>query len=467
MARKACGNGHEETFGKALGEALSAAMPSAAAQTGGSGKHAGRRPDIVIIDARMSPSVVESACGGKVKPGGRIGLALPFVAAFEESWAATRRMLERDFTDIAVVSFFDSAGMPELMLVATRRAEPASKHAMINCVKLYAPVAGPEEAGELATAISRAIDGVEGAWSHRPVMLGDAEVGQVCVFDAGGKGALWAPLGVIHVELGRAADNLTRGRLEFEDASMALEMGMTTLKDLFRVGPAHSQIGHERGKRSKGAFELIEISESADGAGADRALWSADGKAQDGLVVAPTHKGVPVPGRSAACKQMRARSSRLFYARGRGLQWTAQESLAAMTKAAAMGGRAWTGLENDDIRICKAFALWANSTFGMLIHWTQGQKTQVGRSAAQIRALGRIPCPRLDRLGDGELDLAAAAFDALAAKKLLPACRAHEDKTRGKIDAAVVTMLGLPETAHEVVAEIRLHWCREPSIQIA
>ena len=450
MAPKAFGNVLEEMFSEALGEAQRAATPSTAVQT---------------------------KCS-KAKPGERIGFVLPFAAAFEESWAATRRMIAREFTDIAAIMFVAGAapsanaspaapGMPQLIVIATRRGDPASASAMINCVKLHVPVARPAEAEELAPAISHAADVLEGAWSHGPVKVAGAEIGQVCVFDAGGTGALWTPLGVIHLEVGRAADGLTRGWFEFDGALMGLEAGMTTVGGLFRVGPPHSLIGHERGKRTAGAFEFIEISGSADAAGANGSLWSAGGERQDTLAVAPTHKGVPVSGRSEQCKEMRARRARLFYARGRGLQWTAQASLAAMTKSAAMGGPAWTGLENDDIRICKAFALWANSTFGMLVHWTQGQKTQVGRSTAQVRALGRIPCPGLDALGGEELDLAAAEFDALASMKLLPAYRANEDETRWKIDSAVVRMLGLPEKAHEAVAELRLHWCREPSVFVA
>ena len=449
MAPKAFGNVLEEMFSEALGEAPRAATPSA---------------------------TVQAECS-KAKPGERIGFVLPFAAAFEEPWAATRRMFAREFTDVSAIMFMTAKapsgkvslaniGMPELIVIATRRGESASKSAMINCVNLYIPVTRPGHAEDLAPAICQATDNLEGAWSHQPIKVEDREFGQVCAFDAGGSGALWAPLGVAHLGLGKAADSLTRGRLEFDGVSTDFGIGMTTLKRLFRVGPAHSLIGHERGKRSAGAFEFVELSESADAAGANGSLWSVGGERQRSLVVTPTHKGVPVSGRSEQCREMKARRSRLFYARGRGMQWTAQASIAAMTKNAAMGGPAWTGLENDDIRICKAFALWANSTFGMLVHWTQGQKTQVGRSTAQVRALGRIPCPGLDALGGEELDLAAAEFDAVASIKLLPACRAHSDETRWKIDSAVVRMLGLPEKAHEAVAGLRLHWCHEPSVYL-
>ena len=409
----------------------------------------------------------------KVRLGGRIGFVLPLTAAFAESWAATRRMIERDFIDITAIAvtvgqalgrdaLSADTGMEEMLLVATRRKRPApmGEHAPVKCVTLYAPVTRPGEAGELARAISDAICRVGGVGSSRPVVVGKTEIGQVCAFDAGGEGAPWGPLGVKHAGLAIAADKITRGQIEFIGKSMKLKVGMTTLSDLFSVGPTHDVIGHVEGGDGRGAFEFFEITGSADAVGADRSLWKADGKAQRSLVVMPTHKGIPVSGGN--CKGMRARKAKLFYARG--MSWASQAILAAMTKRAAMGGRAWTTLEHDDIRVCKAFALWANSTLGLIAHWTQGQRTQAGRSTTQVRALFQIPCPRLDKLSDSKLDLAAAKFDEMASRELSPASQAHADGTRREIDATVVSMLGLPKDANETVAELCFLWCSEPSV---
>lgn len=409
----------------------------------------------------------------KVKPGGRIGFVLPLTAAFADTWAITRRMIERDFMDITAVAvaagqalgkeaLSADTGMEEMLLVATRRTKPARMHeyAPVKCVTLSAPVTRPGEAGELARAITKALDMVADVGSNRPIVVGEAEIGQVCVFDAGGEGAPWGPLGVTHAGLAIAADDMACGRLDFLGESMELEMGMTTLSDLFNVGPTHDLIGHLRGGDGRGAFELFPVTGSADAIGADRSLWAAESKIQRSLVVSPTHKGVPVP--DGKCDEMRARRGRLFYARN--MRWTSQAPLAAMTKHDAMGGRAWTLLECEDIRVSKAFALWANSTLGMMVHWTQGQRTQAGRSTTQIGALGQIPCPQLDELGDKCLDRASEWFDELASRQLLPACQAHADEARREIDSAVVKMLGLPESANETVAALRLLWCSEPSV---
>ncbi len=349
----------------------------------------------------------------KVRPGGRIGFVLPLTAAFADTWAVTRCMMERDFTGIAAVAvaagqalgrdaLSADTGMEEMMLIATRRTEPAraNERSPVHCVTLDAPATRPGEAGEIARAIAGALDRVGDVGASRPVVVGDTEIGQVCVFDPGGEGAPWGPLGVKHAGLAVAADNLAHGRLDFLGTSVELPPGMTTLGKMFRVGPTHDSIGHLQGGDGRGAFELFPVTGAGDAIGNDRSLWAADSKAQRHLVISPTHKGVPVAGGKA--EEMRARRGRLFHARN--MRWTSQALLAAMTAHDTMGGRAWTVLEHDDFRVCKAFSLWANSTAGMIVHWTQGQRTQAGRSTTQIGALRQIPCPRLDGLPDAALD---------------------------------------------------------------
>ena len=407
----------------------------------------------------------------KVKPGGRIGFVLPLTAAFAESWEKTRRMLEREFSDITALAvaagqalgkdaLSADTGMEEMILVATRRKKSSAKSALIKCVTLYRPVTKLGEAGETARAVFRVVNEVDSIGLSKPITVGETEIGQVYAYDAGNECAPWGPLGAIHTGLAIAADRMTRGRLEFLDKSMDLDIGMTTLEELFHVGPTHDMIGHLHGGDGRGAFEFFKVKGRADAVGADRAMWAADGGNKRSLVVLPTHKGVSVDNRKS--REMRARKAKLFYARG--MSWGSQALLAATTKHAALGGRAWTALGHDDPRVRNAFALWANSTLGMIVHWTRGQRTQAGRSPTQIRALSRIPCPRLDRLGDSRLNNAAAMFDEMASLRLSPACHAHADEARWKIDLAVIDMLGLPDDANEIVEALRFLWCCEPSV---
>jgi len=130
-----------------------------------------------------------------------------------------------------------------------------------------------------------------------------------------------------------------------------------------------------------------------------------------------------------------------------------------------MGGRAWASLQHEDEHLCKCFALWANSTLGFLIHWTQGQRTQSGRSTAQMKALSNIPCPQLDLIPAHKLKHASMVFDELSKEKFRPACQAHTDPVRKKIDHVVAEMLGIDSNpTAEMVRTLRWLWCNEPSV---
>ncbi len=271
----------------------------------------------------------------------------------------------------------------------------------------------------------------------------------------------------MHAELAVAAVRLTSGTLlDWEhNKTHPISCGMTTTADLFAVRPTHHLIGHFPGSELIGAFEFHPVAGGGDALGRDRALWAANAKAQCRLIVQPTHKGAAPKGVDSNEKRrkMRRQRSRLHYARG--MRWTSQSLLTAMTPTPALGGRAWTILQHKDERVLKAFALWSNSTPGMIVHWSQGGRTHEGRSTTQVGALAQIPCANLGELSDVRLNAAAAAFDALAELELKPACQAHCDAARRRIDAAVSRMLDLPEPARIAPAVVcrAFHPRRQPS----
>ncbi len=431
----------------------------------------------------------------KVKAGtGRIGFVLPLTCAFADTWTETRRMVEAEFTDIILIatasgaslnheSFSADTGMEEMLLVATRRKNPQERgRALLHCVTLYEPCTRNGEAREVARAIEQAKAQCTATNMTYPVAIGDCHIGCITVMHGNGEGLPWNMVGVIHGELALAADALTRGTLDHVVGTpipLGVEIG--TIEEVFTVGPTHHLIGHPKGNEPIGAFEFHPITSETDAIGVDRSMWGASAKTQRSLRVLPTHKGLAPPGVGSTeqREQMRLYTSTLFYARN--IRWTSQALLSASTPRLTLGGRAWTALIHKDVRVRKAFALWWNSTLGMIVHWTQGQRTQNGRSPAQIGALRKIPCPHLDRLSDAVLDMAATRFDALSNQSLRPAKDAVNDPVRHEIDAAVTDMLEIHKTqsvSEEVnslqsvpdsgirnaVEILRRLWCAEPSV---
>ena len=109
------------------------------------------------------------------------------------------------------------------------------------------------------------------------------------------------------------------------------------------------------------------------------------------------------------------------------------------------------------MRARTACALWGNSIFGLVTHWTQDQRWQTGRSRTQIGALRKIPCPRFDVLDNRAL--AGYCSRGLREAQERHCCRhAKLTPTRPGVDEAVVEVLGLPEAALPFTADLRLLW---------
>ena len=433
--------------------------------------------------AGMGASFLELA-HKKVKLGGRIGFVLPLTAAFADTWTKTRSLIEQDFTDVIAVAvaagkalnqdaLSADTGMEEMLLVGTlvtRSAENPNKPksqgpALIRCATLYDAPTRMGEAGEIARAIVAVAESIDQPGATLPVYVGGDEIGQITTLEVDGAGRPWSAVGVTGDSIATLAHELSRGRLRgLDEERYDIPVKMASVDDLFIVGPTHHLIGHIKGREPIGAFEFHNLSEAAGLPGRNRALWSADNKAQTTVLTQPTHKGAAPKGvgTDGDRKEMRRQAGTLFYARN--MRLTSQKLLVAKTNSPAMGGRAWTTLQHDDSRVRSAFALWANSTLGLIVHWTQGQRTQKGRSTAQIGALKKIPCPKLDELEEEALEFAASAIGEIEALALQPANRAHADDHRQQIDAAVIRMLGWPDEALEVVSDLRKLWCAEPSV---
>ena len=350
----------------------------------------------------------------KARPGGRIGLVLPRTAAFADTWSRTRDMVETWFEDVTVVAVAGGKAlgrnalsaethMEEMFLIATRRKNRGSR-SPIRCVTLHEPLTRVGEAAEIARAVA-------GGPGDGPIMLGLGEIGVSHMFkpsDDGG-GAPWSAVGSLGDALEMIKNGLLDGRLLCTDGAEASAFKMTTIGELFDIGPTHHLVGHIAGNEPIGAFTFTPVAGATDAAGRHRAMWSADSKTQRSMLALPTHKGAVHD--EARAEAMWGRRTTLFYQRN--MRWTSQAVVSVTTRSGAMGGSAWTGLSHDDERVKKAFALWANSVYGMVTYWATGQRTQHGRSRMQVNAIGGVRCPDFAALGDAALDRAAGDFDII------------------------------------------------------
>lgn len=452
----------------------------------------------------------------KACTGGRVGIVLPITAAASPAWSSIRAMFERHFDDLLLVAFpgatrggdktlsADTA-MGEMIIAGTKRSEPRVdlSKADIMTVALDEPFGTIAVAAETGRSVDAALRSRE-EQREGNVTVGTAVTGRWTVLPAA-EGGPWAAVGAASFGAVAVAERLTR-RGEFmplDAHEPVCQVVMTTIGEMFELGPTHHRIGHVASNESIGAFELWPITD--DQVRPDTSLWASDAEAQTALTVEPTHYGLAVGPRLSAARdkalvqlqrklsranggqssdaaaaeaqaeaeaaerarsqsaldEMRRCRSTLFYQRG--IFWPSQVALAAVTDKPVMGGRAWCALMHDDPVARFGFAIWANSTLGMVVHWSRAQRQQHGRSSTQLEGIRQMPCPDFN-----EASTYAAARDLLSTSRhllsdrLMPARDAYRDPAREALDAAAARLLGIPNA--ESLRDLARNWCREPSV---
>ena len=422
----------------------------------------------------------------KIKNGGRVGFILPRTAASADTWEVTRSMFEKNFENkLAVVveagkalgedAVSHDTRMEEMILIGTKKNE-AQKHNAdnrIKCVTLKEPILRLGEATEVARAVISSPDEDDGE-----VVLGTM-IGIVRMFRPD-NGRAWSPLGVVKDDVNSASNDMLDGQISAPDGTVVAKIEMTMVGELFKCGSSHDSIGHIRGNDTRGAFTFTPV--RTNYRGKNRSMWSTNSMTQISMVVRPTHKGIPYvkPIDNKIAKKDRKRAveiekeksakrvkkiskemTTLFY--NKNVRWTSQKIVAAMTEFECVGGNGWVGLQHDNELILKAFALWANSTYGMMTYWAEGGRQQQGRSIMKVNALTKVRCPNFEKIDKKRLVNAAKKFDNFSKEALKSANQAYDDPVRCKINAAVSKLLGVPDGFD--INALTKSWCFEPSIR--
>ena len=139
---------------------------------------------------------------------------------------------------------------------------------------------------------------------------------------------------------------------------------------------------------------------------------------------------------------------------------------AAFTEQKSIGGSVWPNVIFDDKRVDYAFAIWGNSTLGLLSYWWHASRQAVQQSGATtIRAAESLPVLDLRTLTDAQLATAETIFNDFRAQDLQPAYLADADPNRALLDRRVVCeLLGFDDTIYQAVRRLAAKWCAEPSV---
>ena len=446
----------------------------------------------------------------KSREDGVIALVLPLSAISGAAWERARQEIRREYTDIIVVtiaasgnfqrSFSADTGIAECLLIA-RRGEPADAPRALFAILESQPesaVANELIANEITGAIRsgeiRRLEDISLGGSS--IRLGDTSAGQLidCPLPDSGP---WTMAGIDDVSLAQSAYHLTRGKIALADSPLDdwPAVQITKVGSIAGHGPYDLDIYQNTTTGSpRGPFDII--SPPTVSVPTYPVIWGHNAKVERNLIIEPDGEGqiktVSPKYRSHIESQARrqhgyvaeslddrmkdliadraleaekdlrqnalriwATATRAHY--NRDLQFNSQSLIVAMTERKCLGGRAWPSVifEDDDQEY--AFALWCNSTLGLLMHWWACNKTQSGRGRTTVTGIPNIPTLDTRTLSAEQLTAAREAFYAMRDRRFLPFDQIDEDPARAELDRRLlVDVLGLPPSLCEPEGPIDL-----------
>ena len=426
----------------------------------------------------------------KTTQDGKLALVLPLTALSGQSWERVRALWRRKYTQPVLVTIADDGShsrsfsadtdIAECLFVATKTTlgsgSPRATFVMLN--------QQPQDAisGEqIAEAISKMVDGdavrtLEGGpYGGTRIVIGATTYGEAVNGPLPERGA-WQIAGIRDISLAQTAHQLANGRLWVEgmSATQVADIPIASIDEIVRgIGPHHLDITGNAVKADglpQGPFE--KIAGCPDGA-AYPSLWNHKAVRERCLVVYPDshcrireiNGDVPEPLASRAAQRWRT-AGRVHY--NVELRFNSQSLAVAFTEQASLGGTAWPTVLFDDPDYEYLFALWCNSTLGLLSHWWMSNKTQSGRGRATVTSVPTFPTLDLRRLSKQQHAVARAEFDRLGGKRFLPFDQIDEDLARVELDRALIQdILGLPSHLcgdGGPIERLRIKIAREPQI---
>ena len=420
----------------------------------------------------------------KLKPGGVLALVLPLSVASGLSWQQFRELLATDYTDLTVLSlaangrdmsFSSDTGMAECLVIARKRGKetpsplvgegwgegeaPAQRATFVS---LHRRPQGFAHASAIAKGITGcdAVRQIEdGPYDGTPLMIGDGpggRVGNLLAVPNDGSGANWGAVRLLDYSLAQTAYALSHSRLWLPGQPTALELKTAPLGEVGKLGLVDRDI---TGPAPRGPFTKTTPSPTAT----YPALWNHGAANETRMICIPDSQLIVRQGMEAKAAEMWTTASRAHV--NRDFTFGSQPLAAAFTERKSIGGRIWPNVIFDDEKFDAAFAVWSNSTLGLLSYWWHANRQQSSKASMTIRSAETLPVLDFRALSDAQLHTAHAIFDEFRDLDLKPAYLADTDANRALLDRRVVCdLLGFDAATYDAVRRLAAKWCAEPSV---
>ena len=404
----------------------------------------------------------------KLKPGGVLAMVLPLSAAAGLSWQKFRRTLAKEYTDLTVCSivenrdelaFSSDTGMAECLVIARKAKKSDKTTRRANFVSLTERPSGFAEAREIAqsvVSVERVRRLEDGPYGGHILAIGDEQRGEMIDAPCPSDGSVWGAVRQLDYSVSQTAYALANSYLWLPGERTPVEVLTAPLGEVGKLGLVSRDIN---GPAPRGPFDLHRgYSPTAT----YPALWNHDASRETRMICMPDSQ-------LRVRLDMEDKASIVWETRSRAhhnvdFRYNSQPLGVSITEVPAIGGRAWPNVGFDDDRFDYAFALWGNSTLGLICHWWHANRQVAGRGTTSIRSAESLPVLDFRALSDAQLATAQDIFEEFREKELRPAYMADADPTRALLDKRVVCdLLGFGRETYEAVRRLSAKWCAEPS----
>ena len=406
----------------------------------------------------------------KVKRNGVIALVLSLAAASGASWEKMRRLLAREYKDITVVSlasnnrarggmaFSADTGMGECLIIARKRGHGEKPDGRARFVSLNRRPLSFVDAHAVAQAIQsitapRRLE--DGPYDGTSFDIGATQAGTVLDAPIGDNGEEWGAVRLADCAVAQTAYALQQGRLWLPRQAQSINLPVATLGEVGRIGLNDTNIaGTEAAPFNKA---------KASPTSTYPALWNHNAQKETKIVCEPDIQLEVKQGMEVRAVTRWEIASRSHISRG--FRFNSQQLSVAFTDRESIGGRGWPSVKFDNPKFDYVFALWGNSTLGLMSYWWHSTRPQNGRGDISVSSAATLPTLDFRALSDDQLAVAEGIFDEFRGLALQPAYLADADPNRARLDRRVVgELLGLGDGVYRGVRRLAAKWCAEPSV---
>ena len=401
-----------------------------------------------------------------IKHDGTIGFIMPATILTSSTMQKMRDMLASEYHRIVVITIAEAKAenaafsadthMAECIMVAKKGVDVDTGRGKF--ISLNQRPQSILEAVEIANHINQnnSARRLEDAPNGGDIIrIGNDTVGQMldCPLLLG-EG--WGVSRVRSMALIQSAYSIQTGILHLPMQTTNVEVPICRVEDIARVGwHPESVYGKE------GPFDMIKGETNGDGY---PCLWSLNSETQRSMLVNPDSRGIPRRNTENILAKILTKNSRAHY--NLYLRFNANSTLVLLTENPSVGVNRLPNVAFEDPQHELAFALWCNSTLGLMCHWIHSGKQQSGRGILTLNTLATAPTLDVCKLSKKQLANTDVLFERLKYKRMLPFNECDHDPVRHELDTDLLTeVLGIKDIG--VLASmqtLREMLCAEPSI---